>query len=104
MPAPGLLRGADRAAFTVAFAERLRAAGVPVGLTAVEAFTRALGVAPVSTRSQLYWVSRSTLLRRHAELELFDAVFAAVFADASFDLDPHLRRGPRPPLGGTDDA
>jgi uncharacterized protein len=104
MPAPGLLRGADRAAFTVAFAERLRAAGVPVGLTAVEAFTRALGVAPVSTRSQLYWVSRSTLLRRHAELELFDAVFAAVFADAAFDLDPHLRRGPRPPLGGTDDA
>ena len=104
MPAPGLLRGADRAAFTVAFAERLRAAGVPVGLTAVEAFTRALGVAPVSTRSQLYWVSRSTLLRRHAELELFDAVFAAVFADASVDLDPHLRRGPRPPPGGTDDA
>ena len=104
MPAPGLLRGVDRAAFTVAFAERLRAAGVPVGLTAVEAFTRALGVAPVSTRSQLYWVSRSTLLRRHAELELFDAVFATVFADASFDLDPHLRRGPRPPLGGTDDA
>jgi uncharacterized protein len=104
MPAPGLLRGADRAAFTVAFAERLRTAGVPVGLTAVEAFARALGVAPVRTRSQLYWVSRSTLLRRHAELELFDAVFAAVFTDAAFDLDPYRRRGPRPAPGGTDDA
>ena len=51
-PAPALLRGVDRAAFAVAFAERLRAAGVPVGLTAVEDFTRALGVAPAGTRSR----------------------------------------------------
>ena len=104
MPAPGLLRGVDRAAFAVAFAARLRTAGLPVGLTAVQALTRALGAAPVRTRSQLYWVARTTLLRRHAELEVFDAVFAALFDDAAFELDPHSRRTPLPAPGGPDDA
>lgn len=93
--APALLRGVDRAAFAVALAHRLRAAGMVVGLTAVEAFARALGTAPTDTRDRLYWVARGTLLRRHTDLAVFDAVFAAVFDDPAFGLAPPDRRGPR---------
>jgi uncharacterized protein with von Willebrand factor type A (vWA) domain len=42
----GFLRGIDRAAFAVALTKRLRAAGVPVDLTATESFVRALAVLP----------------------------------------------------------
>jgi uncharacterized protein with von Willebrand factor type A (vWA) domain len=72
----------DRAAFAVALAGRLRAAGVPVGLTAVEDFVRALAVSPPSTVRQLYWLARVTLVRRRSELALFDAVFTATVVDA----------------------
>lgn len=89
----GLLRGVDRAAFCAGFAQRLRSAGMPVGLSEIEAFTRAIGVAPVDTRDRLYRVARSTLLRRHGELPVFDAVFAAVFDSPDFGLDPTARRG-----------
>ena len=96
MPVPGPLRGVDRAAFAVALGARLRAAGLPVGVPAVEAFTRALGVAPIDSRERLFWLARTTLARRRSELELFDAVFAAVFDDPGLRLDPPARRGPRP--------
>ncbi len=104
MPGPGPLRGVDRAAFAVAFAARLRAAGMPVGVTAVEEFARAVGAAPIDTRGRLYWVARSVLPRRRDELEIFDAVFAAVFDDAGLRLDPPARRTPPPVDGGTDRA
>ncbi len=90
-PVPVVLRGVDRGAFTVSLAIRLRAAGMPVGLTAIEAFTVALGAAQVRTPAQLYWVARTTLVRRRAELEIFDAVFAAVFGAASI-VEPAARR------------
>jgi uncharacterized protein with von Willebrand factor type A (vWA) domain len=102
--ASAVLGGVDRAAFTVSFASRLRAAGMPVGFTAVEAFTAALGAAPIRTRTELYWVSRTTLVRRHSELETFDAVFGAVFDGAAFDLDPHARRDALPDGAPSDDA
>lgn len=89
---PPLLRGVDRAAFAVAFAERLRARGVTAGVTAVEDFVRALGAVRPVTKARLYWTARTTLVRRHAELTLFDAVFDALFGDALLALDPHARR------------
>jgi uncharacterized protein with von Willebrand factor type A (vWA) domain len=55
---------------------------VPVGLTGVEDFARALAAYPPDSRSRLYWTARVTLLRRHADVAAFDAVFAAVFSDA----------------------
>jgi uncharacterized protein with von Willebrand factor type A (vWA) domain len=78
----GLLRGADRAAFAVAFVGRLRAAGVAAGLTDVDDFVRALAVSPPLTMSSLYWTARITLVGRHGDLPAFDRVFQAVFADA----------------------
>jgi len=77
-----LLRGADRAAFVVAFAGRLRSAGVTAGLTEVDDFVRALGVSPPVSREALYWTARIALLRRQEDLAAFDRVFAAVFDDA----------------------
>ena len=91
-PGPMLLRGVDRAAFATAFARRLRTAGLPVPPTAVQAFTAALDAAPVRTTAQLYWVSRTTLVRRHPEIETFDAVFAAVFGAGQDGVAPGRRR------------
>ena len=82
MPADsGLLRGIDRAAFAVAVAERLRRAGVPVGLTGAEDFVRALAVSPPTSMSGLYWTARISLVRRPEEIAAFDAVFRGVFTD-----------------------
>ncbi len=93
-PVPVVLRGVDRGAFTVSFALRLRAAGMPVGFSAIEAFTAALRAAPVRTPAQLYWVARTTLVRQRAELEIFDAVFAAVFKTSIVDPSANLNTPP----------
>jgi len=93
-----LLRGVDRAAFATAFAVRLRQHGVPVGLTGIEDFARALVVTPPDSMSRLYWAARIALVRQRSELAVFDAVFEAVFAHAVFSIDPPARRaqGPGP--------
>jgi uncharacterized protein with von Willebrand factor type A (vWA) domain len=87
-----VLSGVDRAAFAVAFADRLRLAGVGVGLPAASTFAHALAAQPPSGRSALYWLARVTLTHRHSDIEAFDRVFAAVFDHAGLHLDPHARR------------
>jgi len=72
----GLLRGVDRAAFAVAVAGRLRAAGVPVGLTAVTDFVHALAARLPATADELYWTARVTLLKRPEDIGVLDLVFA----------------------------
>jgi len=94
---PLLLRGVDRAAFASAFAVRLRHHGVPVGLTGIEDFSRALAVTPPDSMSRLYWAARIALVRQRSELAAFDAVFEAVFANAVFSVDPHARRTAQAP-------
>jgi uncharacterized protein with von Willebrand factor type A (vWA) domain len=69
----------DRAAFVAAFGQRLRAAGVPVTLTSLDAFTRALVVQPPVDVGAVYWSARVTLVTDVHELPGFDAVFEAVF-------------------------
>lgn len=100
-PAPVLLRGADRAAFAVAFANRLRAAGVPAGLTEVDDLVRALEVSPPVSRPALYWTTRIAVLRRRNDLAAFDRVFAAVFDDAP---PLPLTRAPGPGGGRRDEV
>jgi uncharacterized protein with von Willebrand factor type A (vWA) domain len=77
-PGPAPLR-VDRAAFVAAFGQRLRAAGVPVTLTSLDAFTRALIVQPPVDVGAVYWSARVTLVADVHELPAFDAVFEAVF-------------------------
>ncbi|WP_085870286.1 MULTISPECIES: vWA domain-containing protein [unclassified Nocardioides] len=97
MPSPSapvatLLGGVDRAAFAAALAQRLRASGVPVSLTAMAAFTDALALAPPERVRPLYWLARLTLVDRHQDLEAFDRVFETAFGDALLPVDPHARR------------
>jgi uncharacterized protein with von Willebrand factor type A (vWA) domain len=89
-----LLRGVDRASFATAFAVRLRQNGVPVGLTGIEDFTRALVASPPESMSRLYWAARIALVRQQSELAAFDAVFEAVFAQADFLTNQPPRRAP----------
>jgi uncharacterized protein len=91
---PALLRGVDRAAFVVAFALRLRRAGVTVGGASLETFAQALAVSPPDSLAALYWSARITLVRRQADLATFDAVFDAVFTASVLALDPNARRTP----------
>jgi len=92
-----MLRGVDRAAFAVGLAGRLRRAGVPCGLTAVDDFVRSLAACPPLSRDRLYWTARVSLVRRQGDLAAFDRVFAGVFDD-----DPILAaRTAGAPKGGT---
>jgi uncharacterized protein len=54
---------------------------VPVGLTGVQDFVRALAVRPPTSMGLLYWTARISLVRRQDEIAVFDAVFAAVFSE-----------------------
>ena len=96
---PRTPRSAARAASTARrwwprSVDRLRAAGVPVTLRAMSAFAQALDAAPPAQVPALYWLARVTLVNRHHDLAVFDAVFEAVFGDAV------LRGRPaRPPDG-----
>jgi uncharacterized protein with von Willebrand factor type A (vWA) domain len=89
----------DRAGFAVAFALRLREAGVAVGFSSIESFARGLEVCPPDSMGSLYWVARVTLLPGWADLERFDAVFAAVFSTKVLSLDPNARRRGTPTPG-----
>jgi uncharacterized protein with von Willebrand factor type A (vWA) domain len=95
-----LFRGVDRAALVAALVRRLGRAGVEVGLLEAQALTRALESVRPDRVADLYWPARITLVRRHDDLAVFDAVFAAVFSDAVLGVDPHARRtgdAPAPP-------
>jgi uncharacterized protein len=96
---PAMLPGVDHAAVAAAFGLRLRSAGVAIGLSEIEVFTAALGTRHPTSLTDLYWTARVTLVRRPADLALFDAVFAHVFGAAPIPLGPaaRLRRGPTPP-------
>jgi uncharacterized protein with von Willebrand factor type A (vWA) domain len=101
---PGILRGVDRAAFAVSLSARLRSVGVAVDLTATADLIRALHAGTPNTRSELYWACRIALVRRHADIGGFDAVFEAVFGDAVLRLDPNARRRPLPSARRDDDT
>jgi uncharacterized protein len=88
LTAPFLLRGVDLAAFAVALVNRLHTGGVVVSASGPTSFVEALRRDWPTTRSQLYWAARLTLVNRAEELPAFDAVFDAVFADAVLGLDP----------------
>jgi len=65
----------------------LRRRGLPVSLSALATFTRALEASPPNDVRTLYWAARITLVGRHDDLATFDAVFDAVFRDAALPLE-----------------
>ncbi|MFC9514647.1 VWA domain-containing protein [Nocardiaceae bacterium NPDC056970] len=94
IPAP-LFRGVDLAAFAVALVTRARSSGIAVSASGAARFTEALRVWPPTDRRRLYWTARVTLVGRQIDLDRFDAVFAAVFADTVLPLDPAARAAGR---------
>jgi uncharacterized protein with von Willebrand factor type A (vWA) domain len=69
----------------VGFVRALRAEGVdvPVGSTVV--FAEALASLDVTQRADVYWAGRATLVRRHEDLTVYDAVFARWFAGSAHE-------------------
>ncbi|GIE00619.1 hypothetical protein Adu01nite_19690 [Paractinoplanes durhamensis] len=98
-----MLRGVDRAAFAVSFANRLRGAGVPAGLTEIDDLIRALAAVPLDSAAALYWSARVALVRRESDLAAFDRIFEAVFADAP-PLPLPLTRAAAGPAARRDDV
>lgn len=70
----GVKSGPDR--LVVAFARRLRAAGLAVPVGSVTLFTEALGLVGMEQRAGVYWAGRATLVRRLEDLPVYDRVFA----------------------------
>lgn len=68
---------ADPAAAAVAFVRALRQAGIAVPIDSSVAYTAALDVVDLSDPDEVYWAGRSTLVRRQADVPVYDAVFAA---------------------------
>jgi uncharacterized protein len=96
-----VLRGVDRAAFAVSFADRLRRAGVSAGLSATRDLVGALEACRLDTSDAVYWALRVTSVRRHADLAVFDQVFRSIFTDAP---QLPLNRGTEPPGNRREDA
>ncbi|WP_374208434.1 vWA domain-containing protein [Streptomyces lincolnensis] len=93
-------RGAD--AVLLGFARALRAGGLDASAERVHAFLRAVAVLRPGVRGDVYWAGRSTLCGSREDLERYDEVFTAYFADAGGDAPegptPKAAIPPRPRL------
>ncbi|NOX31716.1 MAG: VWA domain-containing protein [Actinobacteria bacterium] len=90
-----LFRLVDRAAFVSGLSQRLRGAGVEVGLSASARFGQALAVWLPNDTMALYWTARTCLLHDIGDLARFDAVFWAVFGDDEVPVAPGRRESSR---------
>ncbi|MDQ2756440.1 MAG: VWA domain-containing protein [Actinomycetota bacterium] len=104
-----LLRPVDRAAFVAGLGATLRRRGLPLSISAMATFSRALEASPPRDVRTLYWTARITLVGRHDDLETFDSVFDAVFRDAALPLEgqrgaPASTGSPSDLLAGVDGA
>lgn len=73
----------DPETIAVSFSRVLRGAGLDVPVDSVVLFVRALGELSLAERSQVYWAGRTTLVRRHEDIAVFDRAFA-VFWERHF--------------------
>ncbi len=84
----------------VAFAQALRDAGLPIGLSRPIQFLRALEVVDPSRREPFYWAARLTFCSRREELLVFDEVFEAFWGhDIAAAPQPRPLARPQPPQG-----
>lgn len=78
---------ADPAAAAVAFVRVLRQAGLEVPVDATARFTEALDHLRLSDPDDVYWAGRTTLIRRHEDVGLYDLVFTGFFGGEAVVLD-----------------
>lgn len=91
MTSTTLFRSVDVGVFAAALTERLRTAGVEVGLSAAGRFSQGMTRCAPTDSTTLYWVARTCLVHDRSDFDAFDAVFAAVFEDSGLELRPHHR-------------
>ena len=89
--------GVDLAEVAGRFGYLLHAAGVPVTPGRSGRFAAALHLDPPRTIEQTYWRARVTLVGEHAELPVFDRIFAEVFRGYS-DSSDAIRNPDAPPI------
>jgi uncharacterized protein with von Willebrand factor type A (vWA) domain len=89
-------RAGDQGMLTVlvAFAQRLRAEGLPVGTGDVLTYGQAVAELNPADLLDLYWAGRSTLVTRRDQIPLYDSVFRAFFLGQEEPATPQ-RRQPR---------
>ncbi|MGA0863549.1 MAG: vWA domain-containing protein [Ilumatobacteraceae bacterium] len=66
----------DAEHLAVGFARVLRALDIAAPLDSVLAFVEALGLLGLDDRSHVYWAARTTLVRAHEDIPVFDRAFA----------------------------
>ncbi len=77
------------------FGDRLRGAGIDVGLSASNRFSEALSCCAPRDTATLYWAARTCLLHDRDDIAAFDQVFAAIFSNDELPVTParrHLSR------------
>jgi uncharacterized protein with von Willebrand factor type A (vWA) domain len=79
----------------VAFARRLRDAGVPLGSGDVLTYCAALEPLDPADLVDLYWGGRSSLLTRHDQIAVYNRVFREFFLDEASDDDAAKPFSPR---------
>ncbi len=99
-----LLDGIDRAVFAAAFVDRLRRAGLPVSIHSAERLADALDAVRPTARTELYWLSRVSLVQDVRWLDVFDRVFDVVFEGGALDVGRNARKANKqpPPSHATD--
>lgn len=96
MTAPTIFRNVDSAVFVAAFADRLRSAGVDVGVPSASRFSEAMSHCAPTDAITLYWVARTCLIHDRNDLDTFDSVFNAIFEGGGLSLNPRQSATPRP--------
>src|SRR5262245_9453669 len=79
----------------VTFGRVLREAGLEVGPGRIADALRGLDAVDLTSRDDVYWTLRTTIVSRRDELETFDAAFHAWFL--GIGRKPELRQVPQPP-------
>jgi len=89
---PSLLPGIDRAIFATAFVDSLRKAKLPVSIHSGERYAAALAATQPRRRTELYWVSRVSLVQDVRHLDTFDRVFDVVFEGGALPVGRDARK------------
>jgi len=90
-----MFRSVDRAVLVATFGDRLRNAGIDVGLSAANRFSEALSCCSPRDTATLYWTARTCLLNDRADIAAFDDVFGAIFGNGDLPVAPAPRESPR---------
>lgn len=97
-----LLRGADRAAYAAALVQALRRAGVNTSHHATERYATALATTRPLTRTELYWITRVSVVSDVRDLDVFDRVFEVVFEGGALPTGRDARKSQQSPPASED--